>query len=79
MRFAVLIAAWRSDHRKPFTRALDQHAASIGSTASTKRNSGTTGGLVDVVEGFDVLVQLLIHRWGLVAAGDHLDVGGAIG
>src|SRR6202008_1937860 len=35
--------------------------------------------LPHVVERFDVLVQLLVHRWGLVGIGDHFDVGGAVG
>jgi hypothetical protein len=34
---------------------------------------------MDVVERLDVLVQLLVHRRGLVGVGDHFDVGGAIG
>lgn len=36
-------------------------------------------GLLNVVEGLDVLVQLSIQRWSLVGIRDHFDVGGAVG
>src|SRR5580693_7983464 len=36
-------------------------------------------GLADVVERFDVFVQLLVQRWRLVGGGDDFDVGGAVG
>ena len=71
----------RSGGRRDFVRGPIEARPRPSSVCRTRRMASRDGtpGLVHVVEGFDVLVQLLVHRRGLVCVGDHLDVGGAIG
>src|SRR6476659_3207136 len=71
----VSIGSYLPDQRLPRRSSLEPSIGHPGRYAPYQADPQISS----IAQRFDVLVHLLIHRWGLVGIGDDFDVGGAVG